>query len=441
MAQFRTTADLLDLALHKAGEVTSGTSSYETDALGYMNMVHLTLIAGGTIPLGKDQTIEIDEVWPWAKSRSPLILELQPKYDTGTVTLTLGSESGTFSSAPATSLRGWHLKAIGRSERFKIAEHTAGATAFELDGPYPDATGTTLLYEAFKVDYDLIPDYIVIDLTNNKLQFQEAAGTTLTATLSAGTYTPDQLATQIATQLGTSGGTPAYTVTYSAITRKFTIASDRAAGSVFVLVGTGTASEQSAHKTLGFDDVDSTNAASVTSTYPLGGLCRLIEPIKIHKGSSGTGNIYGIDSESFQRNYPFALISEGIPDRFSVISEAADGTFTVRFNRYPTEKTRVEVEHTPLPRDLKDSSASIPLVPRKWIDILVTATTFYLMLDKSDDRAPMYSQLLTAKLSSMISQFRGSLVRTGGRFGQIISRRDNMGSGKRRLTYGYDGND
>lgn len=419
MAQFRTTADLLDLALQDAGEVTNGNSPYETQALNYLNKVHMAIVAGGTIPIGKDQTVEIDEVWLWSRARSPLILELQPKYSTGSITLTLGSESGVFSVAPSFSVEGWFLKIDARNEWLRFASHTAGATAFELDGAYPDASGG-FTFEAMKIDYDLVPTYVVISSSNNKLQFQEAAGVTLTATLTSGSYTPAALTTEVQTQLNATGGTPVYTVTYSAVTRKFTIASDRGGGAVFVLVGTGSQSEFGAHKTLGFDDENTTNAASVVSTYVLGGIARLIEPMKIHR--SNGGNIYGIDPESFERDFPIHTVEEGFPDRLCVVRESADGTLTVRFNRFPKEKTRVEVEHVAVPRDLKDSAASVPLIPRKHVDVLQDAATFYIMLNKSDDRAMTYANLMQGKLKAMIAQNRGSLVRSGKGFGQIVPR-------------------
>lgn len=427
----------MDLALTNGGEVTSGTSAYETQLLNYLNRVHFTLLAGGTIPLGGDASITIDEVWPWAKARLPLILELQPKQNTGTVAFTLGSEAGTFSSGPTPSLVGWYIKVVGRDDIFRIAAHTAGATAFEIDGAYPDATITGASFEAFKLDYDLIPDYIVIDDSNNRLQFQESAGVTLSATLVNGVYSPSDLCTQVQTQLNATGGAPAYTVTYSSTTRKFTIASDRASSAVFVLVGNGSLADFSAHKVMGFDDIATTNAASVTSTYVLGGLCRIVEPFKRHKGADHDGSVYGIDSESLQRDWPLSRVEEGYPDRFAVIKESPDGTFRVRFNRYPTVKTRLEIEHVPVPRDLKDDAASIPIVPRKHIDVLEDAATFYLMLNKNDDRAQTYASLMQGKLKAMVAQHRGAMLRAGKNFGQIVSRPELDESQRRRLRYGY----
>jgi len=430
LAQFRTTADILDLALSDAGETTNGTSAYESDALDYLNRVHMAIVTGGTIPIGKDSTVEIDETWPWAKSLKPLILELQPKIDTGTVTLTQGSEVGAFSSAPSVSVTGWYLRVNGREEVLRIGAHTAASTAFEIDGSYPDASGT-LNFTLFKLDYTLTPEYIVIDQSNNKIEFQETAGTTLTGTLTSGVYTPTALASEVQTQMNSAGGTPAYTVTYSSVTRKFTIASDRAGGAVFVLVGTGSNSKFSAHKTLGFDDANTTNAASVVSTYVLGGLARIIEPFKINKGSGS--RISGLDPEAFMRDYPLNSISEDIPNRFALLHEDEDGIITVRFNAYPRERTRVEVENTPVVRDLKDSASSIPLLPRKHVDVLVHAATFYLMYRKSDDRMQIAANLLQGKLKAMIAQHRGQLVRAGDNFGQIISRREQIPRSRKGL--------
>lgn len=433
MAQFRSTADIMDLALTNAGEVTNGNSPYETDLLNKLNRVHFSIVSGGTIPLGKDITVEIDETWTWARARRPLILELQPAITTGTVTLTLGSEVGTFSSGPASSVAGWYLKVTGSEGIYRIASHTAASTSFELDGAWPLASVSGGSFTVFKLDYDLIPDYIVIDSSNNKIDFKKTAGgSELTATLTAGAYTPSALATAIGTAMTTAASGPTITCTYSSTTRLFTITSNGASSTTLLpLFATGTNQKQSAHATLGFDDVDSTAALTHTSVYVLGGISRLQEPMKIQRGREQL--IFGCDPETFTREFAFANIMEGNPSHFCLIQENADGTLRVRFNGYPTDKTRVEVEHIPIPRDLKDSSGSIPLIPRKHVDVLEDAATFFIMLLKNDDRAPAYAQLVQGKLNAMISQHRGSQQRTGDYFGAIIPRADQMMNRRRSL--------
>lgn len=437
MAQFRTTADILDLALTNAGEVTNGNSPYESQLLNYLNRVHYTLIAGGTIPVLKDKTIEIDEVWPWSRSKVPLSIDLQPKITTGTVSLTNGSVSGTFSSAPSVSVEGWFIKVSGVSTTYRVGQHTANASAFSLESEFLGTTGTTLTYELYKLDYELVPTHVIVNAENQYIQFQETAGVTLTGTLTHGVRTLAAHITHVETIMNSTGGTPVYTGSYDSATRKFTIASDRGGGSVFVLVGTGSQSARSQHVTLGFDDSDSTDAASVTSTYPLGGICRLIEPFKLTTGAS----IYGTDPEKFQREYPLSRIGEEIPNRFCVVREDNDGKITVRFNGYPTEEKKVYIEYVPVPRDLKDSSASIPLVPRKFVDVLEDAATFYLLLNKNDDRMQIYANMLQSKLQAMIAQHRGQLLRAGRDFGQIIPRRDSYNGPIRSPRYGYTADD
>lgn len=421
MAQFRSSADILDLALAKAGEVTNGNSPYETQALDFLNRVHFALIAGGTIPLAKDEMIEVDELWPWARSTRPIILELQPKVDSGTVTLTLGSDAITFSSAPTVSVAGWYLRITGRDEILRIASHAANSTSAELDGAYPDSSGSST-FTCAKLDYELTPSYLVIDTSNNKTQVQKAAGVTLTGTLTAGSYTPAQLATHVAAVMTTTLSGPTVTGAYDSVTRKFTFTSDLAGATSFIIVGNGTSAQQSVHRLLGFDDILTASAAAQTSVYPLGGIARLIEPMKLHKDLRGS--IYGVDTETLQRDFPLTSMEEGFPCKFAVINETSDGILTVRFDKFVQAKTRIEIDYAPVPHDLKDDATSIPLVPRKHVDVLEDATVFYLMLTKSDDRATTYAQLLGGKLKAMISQNRGQLQRSGTNFGEVIARRD-----------------
>jgi len=436
LAQFRTTADIMDLALSNAGEVTNGNSPYEAELLNKLNRVHFSLVAGGTVALGKDATVEINETWPWAKAKRPLILELQPKIDSGSVTLTLGAESGSFSLAPSVSVEGWYLQVTGSEGMYRIASHSAAATAFELDAAWPLASAAGSTFTLFKLDYQLVPDFIVVDSSNNKIQFQKALSTPLTGTLTSGTYTPAQLIAHVASVITAAAGGPTITGSYSSVTRKFSLVSDLAGATLFQVIGDGDLSQFSVHKTLGFDDVTTTSAATQVSTYVLGGISRLVEPFRAQRG--GGQLIRGIDSESFARNWFPGLPEEGIPTRFAIVREDEDGTVTVRMNKYPSDKARVEVEYVPIPRDLKDNSASLPIIPRKHIDILEDAATIYIMLLKSDDRAQVYGDLVKGKLLAMISQHRGAQGRTGENFMTLVPRLDLTDIGRRRKLFPED---
>lgn len=437
MAQFRTSADLLDSILRRAGEPTSGTSDLENDALEYLNRIHHTIIAGGN-----EFDMDVDEPWIWARSTSPMLLELQPAYSTGTVSLTQGSEAGTFSSGPAASLEGWHLRIDGRDAVYKIAQHTAASTAFELDGAYAESTGATLTYKAFKLDYELVPSHIVVNSRNNKVDFIKASPTILTATLTAGTYTPAQYISHVATAITTAASGPAITGSYSAITRKFTLTSDLAGPTIFTLAcATGTNQAVSAHRDLGFDDENQASAATYTSQYALGGVSRLIEPIRIFGRTDKYGNVDSVDPITMQKRYPLPTVEEGFPDKFTKIEEGPDGRIVVRFNRYVKDKTRIEVEFIPVPRDIKDNSASVPKVPRKWSEVLEYGAAAYLLLDKEDNKAQSYMVLAKAKLKAMQSQNRAELQNTSHDFGAVIPREDMLGANSRRLVYGYTDGD
>ena len=175
MANFNSVNDLKKNVLTRCGELTDGTSDFDADALKYITSIHQSVISGGN-----EFGIEVGEDWSWARARRPLLLTLLAPYETGTIALTNGSLAGTFSAAPAISLAGYHLKLANRSEVFRIEFHTAASTSFTIDGPYTDETITGSSYTAFKLDYDLFDDNIMVDATNNKIDFKLQKIQTLT---------------------------------------------------------------------------------------------------------------------------------------------------------------------------------------------------------------------------------------------------------------------
>jgi len=393
MANFRTTADYVDKILDLCGEITNGNSAYETTALYYLNRIHHSLLTGGT-----DISPDVDELWPWAMAKNPIILELQPKYNTGTVTVTEGSPSLTFSSAPGVS------------------------------------------FDAFKLDYELVPDVIIINSTNNKINFTEAtAGTQLTATLTQGTYSPTGLATEVKTQLDAEGAST-YTVTYDSSTRKFTITSDLAgADNLFSILGaSGTDVYVSALPTLGLGVTDHTGAATYVAERPLGAIAKLSQPMFFQNRHHEGTQVSGIDIGRFMEDYAPTVIGEGNPDKFTVVEERDDGYIKVRFNKYPREERRVEVYYVPQPLDLYDNAFSSPLVPRKWSQILTHGAASYLCLEKNDDRAQGYIAVSQNQLQAMQKSYRKTENRVGVNYAQVIARPDLLTQKRRRLLYGYE---
>ena len=309
MANYRTTADLQDATLMRAGELTDGTSAYETAALGYLNSVYRAVLAGGS-----EFGIDCGEPWIWAQASAPQTLQLKAAYTTGSVTLTNASTTGSFSSAPSASLAGYYLKLESVADWYQISSHTAATTSFTLDQAFIGST-VTGTYQAVKTDYTL-------------------------------------------------------------------------------------------------------------STA----VCRLCAPMVVYRdnitmqGNPERGQIYEIDANTMIRKYPRMLLSQGIPDKYCIISQSNADSVAVRFNSYPLEDCRVEIPYIAVASDLTDSGSSIPLIPFGFREVLVHGAAYYLMLDKSDNRADMEMQLAKAKLLALVNHNRKSLSLAGGKFGRMIAR-------------------
>lgn len=108
-----------------------------------------------------------------------------------------------------------------------------------------------------KREYNILTDLgldgnIVITTANQKLNFNEG-GAELTATITAGSYTPATLCTEIDTQM-TAAGAAAYTITYSG--KVFRIANDGA--TLELLCSSGTDVANGIWNTIGFSATDLT---------------------------------------------------------------------------------------------------------------------------------------------------------------------------------------
>ena len=152
MANFTTTYDLKLDVLRRCGEVTNGNSPYDSLVGEYLNGVNQSIISGSD-----EFQLDLGDPWPWAKAPNPGVIVLIPPYNTGSVTLTNNSNTGSFSVAPAVSQVGNYLKLDGRSDFFRIVTHTASSTSFTIDVAYPSATITST-FNSIKLDYDLTPN-------------------------------------------------------------------------------------------------------------------------------------------------------------------------------------------------------------------------------------------------------------------------------------------
>lgn len=425
MSQFRTTADILDEILQEAGEPTNGNSPYETLAITYANHALHAIIAGGSI-----HNLLVDEPWVWARARHPITLELQPAV-TASFIATADSTAITFDSAPASSVEGWHFQTQGKSTVYKIMNHTAGATNAQLDSGFIDSTGG-YTGRAFKLDYEVMPSYIYVDSYNDRINFQETAATTRTASLTHGTYTPAQLITQLGAALTAGGtGTVSWGGTFNSVTRMFNIT---ASVNFKMLGATGADYRRSMMPTLGFDFLDYTGAQSYTSSYAPNSVSRLIEPFKVHSDQS---QIFSTDPIRLEEDYPLCYVKESVPVRFARMGQDREGGLFVRFSSYPKDKTKLQIPWIPRPMDLQDNTASFVPLPREDIKTFVYCAAALLMFDKEDTKFDAMMKLAGAGLESMKQKNRLLLQRTGENFGQIVPRADLARIPGRRLTYGY----
>lgn len=149
-----TNAEIVNDALFRAGELTDGSSDYETVALQYLNRIYLKIAAGGS-ELNKD----VNEKWWWLRAEYPQPLTLLPVVE-GTVQVVKGSTSIVFNVAPVDSLVGRYIRFNGTQDVFRITTHIAADVLAELDSLYtgPDSLGES--YTAAKMEYTF-PDNVM----------------------------------------------------------------------------------------------------------------------------------------------------------------------------------------------------------------------------------------------------------------------------------------
>lgn len=425
MSQFRTTADIQNEVLQKAGEPTNGNSPFETIAMTYINKVHQAIIGGGSI-----FNIDVDEPWTWARSKHPIVLELEPAYVLGSVTFTVNDVNITFSEAPSVSVEGWHIQANGKPTVYRITKHNAGEQAAQIDSSFVDTSGA-YTYRAMKLDYQIQPVYMYVDSSNDRIDFRETAATVLTASLTHGAYTPANLVAHVVARLGATG-TATWTGAYDSVSQAFSVTSSVTS----VLFGvTGANRKRSTMPLIGLDQTDQT-ASSFTSVYIPNAISRLIEPFKIFQQSCDEPFIRSTDPIRMQEDYPISMTEQRVPNRFCRVQEDNSGRITVRFNSYPQYKTKVMIDWIPVPHDLQDNVASFPLIPRGDVDTLIHGAAAFIAFDKEDTKFDAFMKLVGSGLQAMQKKNRALLNRTGEYFAQIIPRQDYIGP-KKVLRYGY----
>lgn len=137
MPNLQFSSEILDDILFRAGEKTDGTSDYEAQALIYLNRAYRTIYMGG-----QEFSPEFHEKWGWAEQVTSHNGIINAVIKTGTVTVTRGSTSITFSSAPTISVASHKFRVDDDEDMYEIDTHTAASTAATLQLAYTGTTGS-----------------------------------------------------------------------------------------------------------------------------------------------------------------------------------------------------------------------------------------------------------------------------------------------------------
>lgn len=144
--------------------------------------VKIQLTDGETVSRIKQDInmIYLDEVlpfkkraWTWAHTHDQILT--QKKYNTGTISATVGSLNGTFSTAPSFSCAGMLIKMTAYPEIYRINTHTAATTSFTFeevfiadssdDGTAFTGMGFKIWQDRYLIDADISE---VIQITTDK---------------------------------------------------------------------------------------------------------------------------------------------------------------------------------------------------------------------------------------------------------------------------------
>jgi hypothetical protein len=387
----QTTSYLKKSALFRVGELTDGTSPYDSKCLEYINQIYRAILAGGN-----EFELELGSPWGWARSPKPGTFVLSPKYSSGSVAVVNGSTTITFSPAPSISLEGQWIKIVGRPETFRIDSHAALSATAVIDTPYTDETTSNLPFDVYFLEYDL-PMKIERIIAPMVVQRQQE----FTAPKDGLIY-----------QVDMSNMDEIWPIKQlpEEIPQQYAVLSKDNDGDIRIRVN-AQAGEQTR---VSFDYIPVYSPLveiSVEQFYVSGTTDTIQTPDHgLLDGAEIVFSVSNVSSISVNKSY---YVVNAQKDSFQIsltkggavydISNSGDITFS-----------------------------SVPILPVTFRDILDYGAAFYLMVDKNDERSEAYGLLVKAKMKAMISANNRELSQaSSGRIGEMIPRMD-MYTGPRR---------
>lgn len=169
------------------------------------------------------------------------------------------------------------------------------------------------------------------------------------------------------------------------------------------------------------------------------GILRLTQSMVLYRAQDLQGDeerqINYIDQNQMARDYPLSRILSGVPNFFTITQKDANGNYFVRFEKSSSPlPTRVEYKFIAIPDPLVDSATNYPMIPVEHRDCLDFAASYFLCLDKNDDRAQMFFQLTQQKLKAMQKAEEKQKTQISKTRGKLFARGDLYQRGKRFVT-------
>lgn len=186
------------------------------------------------------------------------------------------------------------------------------------------------------------------------------------------------------------------------------------------------------------------NYRAIPLIYNVGtDILRLVEPMRIYdvfgdtfflEDSSVEGKIYSMDVNTMRKEFPLKSLKDGIPSRFCILHQNED-EFLVQFNSYPKKQVKVDLDWIKVPVPLIEADDNIPLIPWQFREVLAFGSAFYLLQDKTDDKAQTYLQLAQAQIKAMKKAEVREASMTDKDYGKPIVRQEELDKWVRRRFF------
>lgn len=424
MANYTTTLDLKKGVLHRAGELTDGTSEYEAKVIEYLNRAYQATLSGAA-ELG----LNLGDPWPWAQNKYPKVLNLVPEISSVTATTTQDSTAITFGAAPPNNLQDWYIKFEDKPEVYRIASHSGVSTSATLDGAYVSPSATNINTKIFKLEYEL--DSGILRLVSPMITYQSQDYTYYDG---GKILMMDESQFKADYPVGSmESGSPDF---FSQVYK-----------------------DENMQVRIRFNRIPNQQARVEYNYIPVPAPLTnegVVEVQSITPSAAPTGGAYFLNfagdiTASIAFGATAATIQTAIRTLDGLGAATVTGTLatalTITFNGYYGDAPLITVSSNTLVNgitpvtltvaEVVQGEESIPIVPRDHRICLEYYATYYLMLDKQDSRAAEFRELTRASLLALSKASNQEKILTNPNFANMIPRPDMMPNRRRWWGWWY----